>query len=93
MAQTNVHGMSFKLKLAVAAQAAISEDIVRNAFLETELWPVDYRFLKRLQRQNSQDKEIENASKGLAIQSHRMRRDQRKGATVTRKPCINEVFA
>ena len=56
MAQTNVHAVSFKLKLAVAAHAAISEDVVRNAFIETEIWPVDYRFLKLFQRQNSQKK-------------------------------------
>lgn len=63
MPQTNVHAMSFKLKLAVAVHAAISEDVLRNALVETEFWPVDYRFLNCFQKQTSQDNEIEKCVK------------------------------
>lgn len=49
VAQTNVHSMRFKLKVAVAAHDTIPEDIIRSAFIETEIWPVDYRFLNQFQ--------------------------------------------
>ena len=48
MAITNVHSMGLKLKLAVAAYAALRAADVREAFVRTGIWPMDYRFADRL---------------------------------------------
>ena len=41
-----MHAMGFKLKLAIAAHISITPEIVRQAFVNTELWPMDFRFLQ-----------------------------------------------
>ena len=49
MALTNLHSKGFKLNMAVAGHAAVSEQNVRDVFVNTGIWPMDYRFCYRFE--------------------------------------------
>ena len=59
LAATNVHANGFKIKLAVAGHAAIIAQNVRESFINTGMWPVDYRFANRMREQKGQVQHVE----------------------------------
>ena len=48
LASTDVHAIGFKPKLAVAKHPAVTASNVRESFVKTGIWSMDYRFLDRL---------------------------------------------
>ena len=81
LASTNIHAMGFKLKLAVAGHATVTASIVRESFVRTGIWPMDFRFLDRLktaafEREHSRAaliNRINNAGPASALKSVRKR--------------------
>lgn len=83
MATTNVHAMGFKLKLAVAGHAGVTPDVVRKSFVNTGIWPMDYRFAERLRDKAVKDEmvlekkcdRITSGGVSSAVASARMRKN------------------